>query len=631
MVDIARVNRQAQDYLLRDFGGQGQAVRPVRGSGIGQVLNPGDFQTSYLPQHKQGQYGTGIGAAGMPTVSQFAGFPEGQLNKLRKAAGLPEQEDPQMRLFSPLSPVDPTQPQSTDVPGVQDLSSIMQGIASRQAKVSGALRAGQIAEESDLSAFGGIGGDVTGLEPFGGAGADIQQTIEQLSEKPEQAQQPADDLDAFGGAGPDIQTESQAETTADPLDAFGGAGPDVKQDEETQLSPMEALLQKTMEEFNQAAGKDTTGKDLDFYKNQFAEATGVSIDGEPDKSHALMALGLALMQNKAGKGFNVSRALGALGEAGQAALPAFEKAKEQARAGKLAAGQFALNQVAKDKAAAAASKQAELDYIRELQKGVADSQEKYRLEQLKAFEERNLERLKTQLSIYEEGLKPEEGREYDKSYDLTFAAGQGPASSWQIKMAYDKTTPDQAVLINADPMMRKYIDGRAGVNDALDLIGTMRDASRAIAEGGGTAKFAFDRVNSVAKALFPDLNTGKPTSEEEYTQALNMIMGRFKRFLTQETGNGISNRDVDIWEREIMKKPTWFQNFDATNNALDLLEDTFLQKREEFDAGLDHLYDAGNHRSSDVFNGLVEKYGTLDQVKGLEGKLIFKDGKLIRG
>ena len=34
------------------------------------------------------------------------------------------------------------------------------------------------------------------------------------------------------------------------------------------------------------------------------------------------------MQNKAGKGFNVSKMLGAVGEAGEKAMPAFQKAKK---------------------------------------------------------------------------------------------------------------------------------------------------------------------------------------------------------------------------------------------------------------------------------------------------------------
>ena len=42
---------------------------------------------------------------------------------------------------------------------------------------------------------------------------------------------------------------------------------------------------------------------------EFAEATGIDISGKVDKSAALMSLGLALMQNRAGKGFNVGRIL----------------------------------------------------------------------------------------------------------------------------------------------------------------------------------------------------------------------------------------------------------------------------------------------------------------------------------
>ena len=596
----------------------------------------------------QGLMTPGDTLSGRAALDKQAFISDERMEQLRKAAGLPPGEPMQYPTAEYLTGIagGPTQSlgatddakaratelgvdffrrgsiqtPASQIPVVQDISSILQGIRNRQRQTSANLRAIDARDSDDL----------------GTAPTAINEQLKDLSASFESGVR---NTPEFLGV-PETTETTGAETTTTNNEFQSGVKdtpefgvynvPDAG-DKETALTPMEKLLQDTMKEFNEAAGEDTTGKDLEYYKKQFADATGVKIDGEPDKSHALMAFGLALMQNKAGKGFNVSNMLGAVGEAGQKAMPAFQKAKEQARAEKLAAGKFALNQMAKDKAAAAASKKAELDYIRELQKGVADAQERERLERVKGVEARNLARLETELEIFKEGQKPEDDREYDKSFDLTFAAGQGPASSWQIKMAYDKTKPDQAVLINADPMMRKYIDGRAGIDDALDLIGTMREASRAIAEGGGTAKFAFDRINSISKALFPDLNTGKPTSEEDYTQALNMIMGRFKRFLTQETGNGISNRDVDIWEREIMKKPTWFQNFDATNNALNLLEDTFLQKRGEFDAGLDHLYDAANHRDQGAFNELVKKYGTIEQVKGLEGRLIFKDGKLVRG
>jgi len=65
-----------------------------------------------------------------------------------------------------------------------------------------------------------------------------------------------------------------------------------------------------------------------------------------------MAFGLALMQNKAGKGFNVGRMLGAVGEAGEKALPELTKARSEARALRAKAGQFAMSRKKEDEAAA---------------------------------------------------------------------------------------------------------------------------------------------------------------------------------------------------------------------------------------------------------------------------------------
>lgn len=97
-------------------------------------------------------------------------------------------------------------------------------------------------------------------------------------------------------------------------------------------------------------------KDLEEYKKEFAEATGISIDGKPDKSQALMAFGLALMQNEAGgKGF--SGMLSAMGKAGEAAMPALQKAKEQARNDAIAAGKYALEARSADETKAAAARE----------------------------------------------------------------------------------------------------------------------------------------------------------------------------------------------------------------------------------------------------------------------------------
>ena len=104
-------------------------------------------------------------------------------------------------------------------------------------------------------------------------------------------------------------------------------------------------------------GQPTKRKTLEDYKKEFSEATGIDASGKVDKSGALMALGLALMQNKAGKGFNVGNMLSAVGEAGEKALPVFEKAKQQAKLATAKAGEYALGKVAEDEATAKLEKE----------------------------------------------------------------------------------------------------------------------------------------------------------------------------------------------------------------------------------------------------------------------------------
>ncbi len=96
----------------------------------------------------------------------------------------------------------------------------------------------------------------------------------------------------------------------------------------------EDMFKSAMDEFlgmARGASPDKRERTLEEYKKEFAAATGVDVSGKVDKSQALMALGLGLMQNRAGKGFNVGRILNAVGQAGEKALPALEKAKNKAQ------------------------------------------------------------------------------------------------------------------------------------------------------------------------------------------------------------------------------------------------------------------------------------------------------------
>ena len=125
----------------------------------------------------------------------------------------------------------------------------------------------------------------------------------------------------------------------------------------------EDAFKSAMEDFMNKAGKGKAtkgagaggGRSLEDYKKEFAKATGINIEGGPDKSNFLMALGLGLMQNRAGKNFDISKILTSVGEATEKAMPKLEEAQKQYAANKLAAGKYAIQAKAKDAATAAAA------------------------------------------------------------------------------------------------------------------------------------------------------------------------------------------------------------------------------------------------------------------------------------
>jgi len=117
--------------------------------------------------------------------------------------------------------------------------------------------------------------------------------------------------------------------------------------------PTEQLFAQAMSEFIKDARTGTEDDlpevgDIEAYKKKFAKATGVDISGKPDTSQALMAMGLSMMQNRAGKGFDVGKIFNAVGEAGEKALPLLSKAKTEARNNVIAAGKYALQTEATD-------------------------------------------------------------------------------------------------------------------------------------------------------------------------------------------------------------------------------------------------------------------------------------------
>jgi len=118
------------------------------------------------------------------------------------------------------------------------------------------------------------------------------------------------------------------------------------------LTAAQTATKTALSEFLAQARPGVEPQTYDEYIKEFGDATGLDISGEPDTKQALMSFGLALMQNRAGKGFDISKILTATGEAGEAAMPDFRKAVAESKAVRAKAGEYALGKTKEDQNAA---------------------------------------------------------------------------------------------------------------------------------------------------------------------------------------------------------------------------------------------------------------------------------------
>ena len=142
--------------------------------------------------------------------------------------------------------------------------------------------------------------------------------------------------------------DSQGGLRSQPIE---GQGQENNPNEDASTTAFLSSMDEFINSARESAPYKPSERSIEEYKKAFAEATGIDISGKPDKSSALMALGLALMQNRAGSGFNVGNILRAVGQAGEVALPKLEAAQKEARANVIAAGKYALGAQAADRAA----------------------------------------------------------------------------------------------------------------------------------------------------------------------------------------------------------------------------------------------------------------------------------------
>ena len=147
-------------------------------------------------------------------------------------------------------------------------------------------------------------------------------------------------------------TDKSSSKTSEVIDTSFDSDFDADKPRDQNLTAAQQATKTALDQFIKEARPGVSPQNYDDYIKEFGEATGLDISGDPDTKQALMSFGLALMQNRAGKGFNLSNILGSVGEAGEAALPEFSKAVSEAKAIRAKAGAFAISRKKEDQAAA---------------------------------------------------------------------------------------------------------------------------------------------------------------------------------------------------------------------------------------------------------------------------------------
>jgi hypothetical protein len=340
---------------------------------------------------------------------------------------------------------------------------------------------------------------------------------------------------------------------------------------------------------------------LQKYMQEFSEATGIPIGDKIDKSQALMAMGLALMQNRAGKGFNVGRMLSSVGEAGQAAMPYLTKAKDEAKQARIAAGKYALEKIKSDEDASQA-----------IETSNAALRQELILKNIEAQNDAKLEILKAKLKGEDVSQMPE------SIYDEQIKIG---TNTYKIRMGINPANL-QPVFINptmdADEIGTAYsktISGLNTINEMEQLTNELIDLSRET-PAGMTGRRFLDSAKGVLRSMgmseddFFRSEEGKGLSAEDELDAIRRaFIMRFKRFISQETGNGISNVDVAQIEAAsgALDELLAFKNPEKSLVAFKELRKLFDGSLQSLQPMITNFTDRDNYYSGEAGDKLYEK------------------------
>jgi hypothetical protein len=325
-----------------------------------------------------------------------------------------------------------------------------------------------------------------------------------------------------------------------------------------------------------------------------------------------MSLGLSLMQNRAGKGFNLSNIIGEVGAAGEKALPKFEAARREAKAGQVAAGKFALQERKADTAAELAFAKERRLALMKLGTEARGYKQQYLLQELK------------NKAAYDEAiLKARAEAIKNNKLDLTKAGESEVQGIKGVKIQYGFDQTASQKILNPVSSARALADGYGNILQAESAIDQLIGISQDLADSPSPfLDITSDRVKSILTSLgingedlFKDQSyidvDGKKvplkgiSKEATATAIQDRLLAQYKRFLSQETGNGISNVDYQNLQKQV-GVITALSNPRERLLRLQELKKLFAVPKRRVESLFDELNDKRFHASEDNYQRTQE-------------------------
>ena len=450
-----------------------------------------------------------------------------------------------------------------------------------------------------------------------GASARAAARIEAMPEDSSVFQSPMDAISAqiekaslrplVGSSRPDTQSiiaDNKIEEAGDQENAQGiiVANPTDKDED-----PVETAFVEGMNPYLDALNKKIPTANnreelLEKYKKEFSEATGIEIDGKVDKSQALMAMGLSLMQNRAGKGFNVGKLLNAVGVAGDAAMPYLREATKEAKAAKVAAGKYALDKIASGESAAAA--------LSEERRVAARA---FNLEMYKVEADLKKERIKAGAKgvEYENVKAIEPVKDLDIHYGTTkdgrtvLAKAAGDAGRLASKFnAYSKA---QVILNGMEASLEEIANNKSPTLDKV------------------TAKINGLLVGFGLKDAQVTFGDSKISPEDQVAKARQTLINEFKRALLQESQ--VSDLDLKGLFDSLGDQGI-FENPNVPIEAIKNMRGYFGNKKADLEPVILQFRDDYFYRNEDEFNKVQEVLDTAF-IKKYQAQGSVQDGRTV--